>query len=73
VDKKRQYRHFAAASLDLAKHARDEADKARLLAMAEAWLELAERTGPIAELRTRWLGDHPLVRWMMSHYSTRTE
>jgi hypothetical protein len=55
ADKKQQYRYFAAASL--AKHAPDERDKARLLAMAEAWLELAERKSPIAEFRTRWLDD----------------
>jgi len=38
-----EYRRFAAACLDLAKRAAALADKTRLLVIAEAWLELAER------------------------------
>jgi hypothetical protein len=38
-----EYRRLAAACLDLSKRAAVLADKTRLLAIAEAWLDLAER------------------------------
>jgi GAF domain-containing protein len=38
------------------------ADKGRLLAMAEAWLELADRVHKVAEPRMRDMADHPLIR-----------
>ena len=38
-----EYRKNAADSLDLASKQDDSADKGRLLAMAEAWLNLADR------------------------------
>jgi hypothetical protein len=40
-----EYRRWAAASLDLAKRAAALADKTRLLVIAEAWLDLADRIG----------------------------
>jgi hypothetical protein len=39
-----EYRRFAAICLDLAKNSSTESDKAHLVAMAEKWHELAERT-----------------------------
>lgn len=38
-----EYRRLAAASLDLAKRAAVLSDKTRLLVIAEAWLDLADR------------------------------
>jgi hypothetical protein len=38
-----EYRRWAAASLDLANRAAVIADKTRLVAIAEAWLNLADR------------------------------
>ena len=63
-----EYRRWAAASLDLAKRAAMLADKTRLVVIAEAWLELANR---ISRARSRRAartaiddptGEHPLVR-----------
>ncbi|HEX9237349.1 MAG TPA: hypothetical protein VF866_01165 [Xanthobacteraceae bacterium] len=62
-----EYRRWAAASLDLAKRAAMLADKTRLLVIAEAWLELADRIGRARSRRAarRTIGDapaaHPLV------------
>jgi hypothetical protein len=41
--KESEYRHFADVCLDLAKSSSTVSDKADLLAMAEAWHELAAR------------------------------
>jgi len=38
------YKNFAVASLNSTEGAKDQTDKAGLLIMAEAWLELAEQT-----------------------------
>jgi hypothetical protein len=54
------YRTNAAASLYRALRATSIADKSRLLRMAEAWLELAERAHKVAE-PMRDMADHPLV------------
>lgn len=43
MSKADRYRRFAASSLELAQRMTDVADKTRLLAMAEAWLDLADR------------------------------
>ena len=55
VSKQEEYRGFAAACLDLASRATELPNKASLLAMAEAWLNLAERI-------SRSPADAPLVR-----------
>jgi hypothetical protein len=60
MSKRDEYRQFATTSLELAE--RTNADKMRLLLMAEAWLDLAERT---ARLPKRSVGDHPLVRQVL--------
>src|SRR5689334_17646898 len=49
-----EYRQLAAASLDLAKRAAVRADKMRLLVMAEAWLNLANRVAKKTGPATRW-------------------
>lgn len=43
MDRDVEYRRHAAALLDLAKRAGHNADKFRLLVMAEAWLTLADK------------------------------
>jgi hypothetical protein len=43
MTKEAEYRNFAAICLDLAKSSSTESDKAHLVAMAEAWHELAEQ------------------------------
>ena len=63
--KKNEYRRLAAASLDSAAHTPDGADKTRRLVMAEAWLDLADRTMQTAASDVRRFGDHPLVRRML--------
>lgn len=55
-----EYKKYAAESFKLASKQSDSADKNRLLVMAEAWLDLADRT---AERIQKWRAtvDHPLV------------
>jgi hypothetical protein len=43
MSKRREYRAYAGACVDLANRAPNETDKKHLLAMAEAWLDLADR------------------------------
>jgi hypothetical protein len=38
-----EYRRFAAECIELAKQATDPNDKARLMQMAQAWLDLADK------------------------------
>ena len=57
-----QYRGFAASCIDLAKSSPTLAEKTRLLAMAEAWLNLADRVVRAAKHPVRPIADHPLVR-----------
>ena len=61
MSKRDEYRQFATTSLELAEKT-SNAHKMRLLLMAEAWLDLAERT---ARLPKRSVGDHPLVRQVL--------
>jgi hypothetical protein len=57
-----QYRGFAASCLDLARNSPTLAERTRLLAMAEAWLNLADRVVQAAKHPVRQIADHPLVR-----------
>jgi hypothetical protein len=43
MTKEREYRAYAGTCVDLAKKAASDKDKKHLLAMAEAWLGLADR------------------------------
>ena len=54
-----EYRKHAADSLDLANRQTSSADKSRLLLMAEAWLDMADRIAK--RLKRRSSVDHPLV------------
>jgi hypothetical protein len=61
MSKEAEYRGFAASCLQVAHNTLDTADKARLLAMAEAWVKLAERANRLAERLAPGIPDHPLV------------
>jgi hypothetical protein len=49
MSKEAEYRAFAASCIQTAHTTRDTLDKARLVAMAEAWVKLAERADRLAE------------------------
>lgn len=55
-----EYRKHAADSLEMASKHPDNAEKGRLLLMAEAWLDLANRIARRLKKR-RATVDHPLV------------
>ena len=54
MTKEREYRAYAGTCVDLANKANNDEDKKHLLAMAEAWLGLADRVQrPVPEPDTR--------------------
>ena len=55
-----EYRKHAADSLDLANRQTTSADKGRLLLMAEAWLDMADRIAKRLKRRAATV-EHPLV------------
>ena len=61
VIKQDEYRQFALHCLELANTAA-RADRAHLLRMAEAWLDLADRATRRPRREAIAPGDHPLVR-----------
>jgi hypothetical protein len=67
-----EYRKHAAESFKLASKQSDSADKNRLLVMAEAWLDLADR---IAERIKKWRAtvDHPLVEKVLGPDEPKTD
>ena len=66
MSKKDEYRRLAAAFLDSAAHSHDIDAKTRLVVMAVAWLDLADRTAQTTEPQASGIGDHPLVRRLLS-------
>ena len=65
-----EYRRFAAVSLDLSKKAPNTAGKTAPLLMAEAWLNLAERTTQLVEHEAdeaHGMIDQPLSRASFRH------
>ncbi len=64
-----EYRQFAASCLELAKSNPRSDEKARLLAMAEGWLNLAHRAKSPAKRYARWLTEHPLIRKTFGGFS----
>ena len=61
MTKEREYRVYAGTCVDLANKAANDEDKKHLLAMAEAWLGLADRVQrPVPEPDARSL--HPALR-----------
>ena len=61
VSKQDDYRRYAAETVDLASRASSTADKGRLLAMAEAWLDLADRAHRAVRHHAQRLKEHPLL------------
>ena len=51
MSKEQEYRGFAFTTLELAKKHPAGADKSRLLVLAEAWIDLAERVAKKARTR----------------------
>jgi hypothetical protein len=61
--KEDDYRRHAADTLDLAQRASSTSDKARLLMMADAWLDLAERVHKLERRQAAKIRElHPLLR-----------
>ena len=61
MSKEAEYRAFAASCIQIARNTRDTADKARLVAMAEAWVQLAERANRLAKRLVPSIADPALV------------
>ena len=61
MSKEAEYRAFAASCIQIARNTRDTADKARLVAMAEAWVNLAERANRLAERQVPGIADPALI------------
>ncbi len=57
-----EYRKFASVCLELARTAARATDKTRLLTMAEAWLDLADRAVRQPQRQAGPAGEHPLIR-----------
>jgi hypothetical protein len=53
MSKEQEYRDFALTTLELAKKHPAGTDKGRLLVLAEAWIDLAERVAQKAKIRFR--------------------
>jgi len=56
------YRTFAARSLELAGRTSNLKDKSHLLAMAEAWLNLADKIARLVKSPKERIGEHPAIR-----------
>jgi hypothetical protein len=56
------YKIFAASSLELAHKTDNPADKARLLGMAEAWLDLSDRLNRLLKSPSRTAREDPAIR-----------
>jgi hypothetical protein len=59
MSKQHDYRAYAAELIDLASRANSTSHKGRLLAMAEAWLQLADRAPRVLGQQTAKLRDFP--------------
>jgi hypothetical protein len=68
MSKENDYRRNAADTMQLAQRALSNADKGRLLKLAEAWLNLADRTCNSASRLRRPSVLHPLVRKKLDQY-----
>jgi hypothetical protein len=61
IRKEYEYRRNAIVSVELARRTASPADKARLLKLAEAWLDLAKQTRTQSGHYVPKIGEHPLV------------
>lgn len=73
MSKEQDYRKNAAQTVDLANRAETSTDKGHLLALAEKWLDLADRANSWAANRPRRPKDHPLVRAKLAKYQLDAE
>ena len=72
--KSNEYRAFAAHYLTFAKGTSNTADKTRLLTMAEAWFDLADRRTRVVKRPAAEIADHPLVlETLLRHSWTEAE
>lgn len=72
IRRETQYRKYAADALDLARRQPDSSDKSRLLVMAEAWLDLADRI--VRRSSNRQVSvDHPLVEKVLGPDQPRAD
>jgi hypothetical protein len=61
MTKEQDYRKSAAETVELANHTANSRDKGRRLALAEKWLDLADRARQSADGNVRPARLHPLV------------
>jgi hypothetical protein len=61
VTREDDYRRFAAQTLELASRTPDLKDKSHLLAMTEAWLNLADKIARLVSRPKVRIGEHPAV------------
>jgi len=68
MSKEDDYRHNAAETVQLAQRAATTFDKGRLLKLAEAWLDLADRAQHVTRHIRRPKYLHPLIREKLDPY-----
>jgi hypothetical protein len=71
VSSKNEYRRFAAASLESTEKGADLTTKTHLLIMADAWLDLAERTTQLIDREAdeaHRIMEQPLTRATVNWY-----
>jgi hypothetical protein len=61
MTKEDDYRNNAAQTIELASRAENKADKGHLLALAEKWLDLADRAHKLTKRFSVKRSNHPLV------------
>ena len=62
IRKEYEYRRNAIVSVELARRTASPADKAHLLKLAEAWLDLAKRARAQSGHQVRKVGEHPIAK-----------
>jgi hypothetical protein len=68
MTKEDDYRRNAAETVQLAQRAGTSSDKGRLLKLAEAWLDLADRARRVTRQLRRPKDIHPLIREKLDRY-----
>ena len=62
IRKEYEYRRNAIVSVELARRTASPADKAHLLKLAQAWLDLAKRARTQSGHHVRKVGEHPIAK-----------
>lgn len=73
MTKEDDYRRNAAETVELASRAGNSADKGHLLALAEKWLDLADRAHKLTQRLTAVHRNHPLVDARLGDKQTEAE